>query len=323
MLRSSFFLGALCAFWALGTASACAQAAYPSRPITLVVPFAAGSGTDIGARVLAKDLTDILKTPVIVDNKQGANGALGAAAAARAKPDGYTLLIGSATTNAVNFSFFPARLGYEPGSFEMVAGLGTSPISLYVAANTKWRNLADLMAYGKAHPNALRCGSGNAVTQVACEIFRKSAGIDAVTVPYKSNPQSLADLAGGHIDFAFSDASVAKVFIDGNKLKPLAVAAARRYPATPDVGTFREQGIADFEITGWTAVFVPAGTPAPIVETLHAAIRKSSASPESVQLRASSGTQPLAFNLEEGRRFAREEIARWARYVKSSGVKPE
>ena len=320
MLRSSFLLGALCA---LGTASAWAQAPYPSRPITLVVPFAAGSGTDIGARVLAKDLTELLKTPVVIDNKQGANGALGATAVARAKPDGYTLLIGSATTNAVNFSFFPSKLGYEPGSFDMVAGLGTSPISLYVAGNAKWRNLADLRAYAKAHPNELRCGSGNAVTQVACEIFRKATGIDAVTVPYKSNPQSLTDLAGGHIDFAFSDASVAKVFIDGNKLKPLAVAAEQRYPATPDVATFREQGMADFEFAGWSAVFVPAGTPAPVAEMLNAAVRKSLQSPESVQLRASNGTQPLAFTLEESRRFAREEIARWARYVKNSGVKPE
>ncbi|MCY1552186.1 Tripartite tricarboxylate transporter family receptor [compost metagenome] len=116
---------------------------------------------------------------------------------------------------------------------------------------------------------------------------------------------------------------MAKVFIDGNKLKPLAVAAAQRYPATPDVATFREQGMADFELAGWTAVFVPAGTPAPVAEMLNAAVRKSLASPESVQLRASNGTQPLAFTLEESRRFAKEEIARWARYVKNSGVKPE
>lgn len=323
MLRNSFLRGALCAASALGAASAWAQAPYPSRPITLVVPFAAGSGTDIAARVLAKDLTDLLKTPVVIDNKPGANGALGATAVARAKPDGHTLLIGSATTNAVNFSFFPSKLGYAPASLDMVAGLTTSPISLYVAANAKWRNLADLRAYGKAHPSELRCGSGNAVTQVACEIFRKTTGIDAVTVPYKSNPQSLTDLAGGHIDFAFSDATAAKVFIDGNKLKPLAVATPRRYPATPDVATFREQGIADFELAGWTAVFVPAGTPTPVIEMLNAAVRKSLQSPESVQQQASTGTQPLAFTLEESRQFAKEEIARWARYVKNSGVKPE
>lgn len=320
MKRSAILLGALLAYAASAT---WAQSSYPSRPITLVVPFAAGSGTDIGARVLAKDMGDALKTPVIVENKPGANGALGSAAVARAKPDGYTLLVGSATTNAVNFSFFPSKLGYEPRSFDVVAGIGTSPVSMYIATGAKWHNLSELLAYGKTHPGQLRCGSGNAVTQVGCEIFYKLTGIDATTIPYKSNPQSLTDLAGGHIDFAFSDASVAKTFIDSKKIVPVAVAASKRYPATPEIPTFLEQGIAGFEITAWTAVFAPAGTPAPVIESLHAAILKSSHSPEAVQLRASSGTQPLEFSLEESRHFVKEEVRRWAAYVKNSGVKPE
>lgn len=320
MKRSAILLGALLAYAASAT---WAQSSYPSRPITLVVPFAAGSGTDIGARVLAKDMGDALKTPVIVENKPGANGALGSAAVARAKPDGYTLLVGSATTNAVNFSFFPSKLGYEPRSFDVVAGIGTSPVSMYIATGAKWHNLSELLAYGKTHPGQLRCGSGNAVTQVGCEIFYKLTGIDATTIPYKSNPQSLTDLAGGHIDFAFSDASVAKTFIDSKKIGPVAVAASKRYPATPEIPTFLEQGIAGFEITAWTAVFAPAGTPAPVIESLHAAILKSSHSPEAVQLRASSGTQPLEFSLEESRHFVKEEVRRWAAYVKNSGVKPE
>ncbi|WP_027014319.1 Bug family tripartite tricarboxylate transporter substrate binding protein [Comamonas composti] len=320
MKRRAILFGVLLA---CGASAAWAQASYPSRPITLVVPFAAGSGTDIGARVLAKDMGDILKIPVIVENKPGANGALGSAAVARARPDGYTLLVGSATTNAVNFSFFPGKLGYEPRSFEVVAGIGTSPVSMYIATDAKWRNLPELLAYGKAHPGQLRCGSGNAVTQVGCEIFYKMTGIDATTIPYKSNPQSLADLAGGHIDFAFSDASVAKTFMDAKKIGPVAVAASKRYPATPEVPSLLEQGIAGFEITAWTAVFAPAGTPAPVIERLHAAILKSSHSREAVQLRASSGTQPLELGLEESRHFVQEEIRRWAAYVKSSGVKPE
>ncbi|KOC29119.1 hypothetical protein GL58_23770 [Comamonas testosteroni] len=320
MNRSAILLGALLAS---GASVTWAQSSYPSRPITLIVPFAAGSGTDIGARVLAKDMSDILKAPVIIENKPGANGALGSAAAARAKPDGYTLLIGSATTNAVNFSFFPSKLGYEPKSFDVVAGIGTSPVAMYIATGAKWRSLPELLAYGKAHPGQLRCGSGNAVTQVGCEIFYKLTGIDATTVPYKSNPQSLTDLAGGHIDFAFSDASVAKTFLDTKKISPIAVAASKRYPATPEVPTFLEQGVAGLEITAWTAVFAPAGTPVPVIEKLHAAILKSSNSPESVQLRASSGSQPLELSLEESRHFVKEEIRRWAAYVKSSGVKPE
>lgn len=300
-----------------------AQEAYPSRPITMVVPFAAGSGTDIGTRILAKDLTALLGATVIVENKPGANGAIAAQAAARARPDGYTLLVGSATTNAANFAFFPGKLGYEPTSFDIVSGLGGSAISLYVAANSPWRTIAELVADAKRQPGKFNCGSGNAVTQVACEVFRKQAGIDAVNVPYKSNPQSLTDVVGGQVSYAFADASVAQVFLEGKRLRAIGVAAAQRNPVTPDAATFKEQGFADFEITAWTAVFAPAGTPAAIVEKLNAAIRKSADSPESVASRTRSGAFAINLDVPEARRFAANELARWARYVKDSGVKPE
>ncbi len=307
----------------LGSGVSWADAPYPSRPISLVVPFAPGSGADIGARILAKDLGESLKAPVIVENKPGANGALGASFVARAKPDGYTLLIASATTNAVNYSFFPGKLGYEPKSFDFVAGIGTSPVSLYVSAGSKWHDLNEMRAFGKANPGKLKCGSGNAVTQVSCEIFFKLTGIDGTTVPYKANSQSLMDLLGGHIDFAFSDSSAAKSFVDGKKITAMAVATAKRNPATPDAPTFKELGVAGFEVTAWTAVMAPAGTPAPVIEKLHAAMDKSTQSPDSVQLRESSGSQPLLLGVAEGSQFVKEEISRWADYVKSSGVKPE
>ena len=305
------------------TPAVLAQDSYPSRPITMVVPFAAGSGTDIGTRILAKDLTALLGATVIVENKPGANGAIAAQAAARAKPDGYTLLVGSATTNAANFAFFPGKLGYEPTSFDIVSGLGGSAISLYVAANSPWKNIADLVADAKRQPGKFNCGSGNAVTQVACEVFRKQAGIEAVNVPYKSNPQSLTDVVGGQVSYAFADASVAQVFLEGKRLRAIGVAAAQRNPVTPDAATFKEQSYADFEITAWTAVFAPAGTPAAIVEKLNAAIRKSADSPESVASRTRSGAFAINLDVPEARRFAASELARWARYVKDSGVKPE
>ncbi len=183
-----------------------AQEAFPSRPITLVVPFGPGSGTDIVARILAKGMSEQLKVPVVVENKVGANGAIGAQAAAKAKADGYTLVIGSATTHAVNFAFFPGRLGYEPDQFQGVGGLSFSPVSLYVEANSPWKKLADLVADAKRNPGKFSCASGNAVTQVACEVFRQEAGIQATNVPYKSNPQSLTDVAGNQVSYAFSDA---------------------------------------------------------------------------------------------------------------------
>ena len=305
-------------------AAASAQEAWPARPITLIVPFAAGSGTDIGARLLARDLSASLgAATVVVDNRPGANGAIGAQAAARARPDGHTLMIGNATSHAANFAFFAGKLGYGPASFDIVGTLGASPIGLYVAPGAPWRTLAELVADARRNPGKFSCGSGNATTQVACEVFRKQAGIEAVTVPYKGNPQSLTDVAGGQLSYAFADASVAAGFLEGRKIRALAVAAAQRNPVAPEVPTFVELGYAGFEVTGWSAVFAPAGVPRAIVERLNAAVRKSTESPESVQSRQRAGSIALPYDVEASRRFLQAEIARWARFVEVSGVKPE
>lgn len=305
-------------------ALAAAQEAFPSRPITLVVPFGPGSGTDIVARILAKGMSDELKVPVVVDNKVGANGAVGAQFAAKAKADGYTLVIGSATTHAVNFGFFPGKLGYEPEQFQGVAGLSFSPVSLFVEANSSWKKLADLVGDAKRNPGKFSCGSGNAVTQVACEVFRQEAGIQATNIPYKSNPQSLTDVVGNQVNYAFSDGGAARAFLDGKRLRPLAVAAAARNATMPDAATFREQGIPNFEFTAWVAVFAPAGVPAPVLDRLNAAARKANESPEMVQNVAQSGGAAMRFSsAAEAQAFYKGEVARWAKYVKDSGVKVE
>lgn len=309
---------------AAGVATAAgAQDKYPSRTITLVVPAAAGSGTDIGARMLARDLGATLGGTVIVDNKPGANGAIGAQAAARAQPDGYTLLVGNATTNAANYAFFAARLGYTPGAFDAVGGLGASPISLYVPVNAPWRDLKELLADAKRRPGRWSCGAGNATTQVACEVLRKQSGLDFVTVPYKGNPQSMTDVVGGQLSFAFSDAAAAMSFVEGKKLRPLAVANAQRVAAMAGTATFAEQGFPGFEITGWSMLFAPAGLPAPIAEQLNAAVRKSTDSPESVELRARAGGVAMPMSVAQARQFVAAEVTRWARFVELTGVKPE
>lgn len=300
-----------------------AQDKYPSRTITLVVPAAAGSGTDIGARLLARDLGVALNGTVIVDNKPGANGAIGTQTVARAQPDGYTLLVGNATTNAANYAFFAGKLGYAPSSFDAVGGLGASPISLYVPVNAPWRELKDLLSDAKRQPGKFSCGAGNATTQVACEVLRKQAGLDFVTVPYKGNPQSMTDVVGGQLSFAFSDAAAATSFVEGKKLRPLAVASSQRIATMPGVATFAEQGVPGLEVTGWSMVFAPAGLPAPIAEQIHAAVRKSTDSPESIQLRARTGGVAMPMSLAESRKFVADEVARWSRYIELTGVKPE
>ena len=300
-----------------------AQTSYPDKPITLVVPFTPGSGSDIVARIIAKGLNDSMKATLIIENKPGANGALGAQAVARAKPDGYTLLLGSATTNAVNYAFYPGKLGYEPTSFDIVAGLGASDVSMYINTGQPWKNAQDLIAEAKKNPGKLSCGSGNAVTQVACEFFKRRAGIDVVTVPYKSNSQSLTDLAGGQLAFAFSDSTAAQALVASKKVRSLASAGEKRNPVAPEVSTFAEQGMKDFEFTAWTAVFAPAGIPLPVAEKLNAAINKISDGAEMAQLRSKAGSTPLVMDLTGAKRFVNREIGSWKKYIEETGVKPE
>ena len=326
-MKSPFFpfravaLIALCALsqpWAVH-----AQANYPEKPITLVVPFTPGSGSDIVARIIAKGLTESMKATVVIENKPGANGAVGAQAVARAKPDGYTLLLGSATANAVNYAFFPGKLGYEPSSFDMVAGLGASDVSMYIQSGQPWKNIQDLIAEAKKNPGKLSCGSGNAVTQVACEYFKRRAGIDVVTVPYKSNSQSLTDLAGAQLAFAFSDSTAAQAFVASTKVRALASAGVKRNSVAPEVSTFAEQGLKDFEFTAWTAVFAPAGLPVPVAEKLNAAINKLSDGGEMAQLRSKAGSTAMVMDLAGAKRFVNREISSWKKYVEETGVKAD
>jgi tripartite-type tricarboxylate transporter receptor subunit TctC len=302
---------------------ALAQDAYPNRPITLVVPFPTGSGTDLSARLLAKDMAESLGQSVVVENRPGANGSLGAQAVMRAKPDGHTLLIGAAATNASNYAFFPGKLGYTPASFDIVGGLGIVPLSMVVAPGAPWKTLAELIADAKKNPGKLACGSGTTTAQVACEMFMLRAGVSVLNVPYKGTPPAMNDLAGGHVHFVFADGSSATPLVEQKRLRVLATAASKRAPYWPDVPTFAELGMPDLEISAWSAVFAPAGTPVSVQQQLNAVIRRSTESPESVASRQRSGSLPMPYTLEEARRFVAAEIERWARFVKESGVKLE
>jgi len=300
-----------------------AQDAYPSRTITLVVPFPAGSGSDMSARLLAKDMSETMGQTVVVDNRPGANGALGSQAVARARPDGYTLLVGVAATHAANYAFYPGKLGYQPSSFEMVGGLGMVPLSLFVPAGSPWKSLAELIADAKKRPGKIACGSGTTVAQVACEVFKLRAGIDLLNVPYKGSPPALTDLASGQVQVVFADGTSAAPLLETKRVRVLATAAGKRVPYWPDVPTFVELGMVDLEISAWSALFAPAGTPAAVQQKLNAAARRAAELPEAVVARQRSGSLPMVLTLEEGRRFVAAEIERWARLVKDSGVKLE
>lgn len=316
--RTLYWLQGVCAALCLVTTTA--QAAYPDRPITLVVPFAAGSGSDLVARVVAKGLADTIQATVVVDNQPGANGILGAHKVARAKPDGYTLLLGGTTTNAANYPLMAGLAGYGPAAFDFVGNMGATDVFLLVPSTQAWQSIAELASFARKHSGTFSCGSGNAVTQVACAYFKRKVGIDAVTATYKSNPQSLTDLAGGQLSFAFADAAAAHAFLATGKIRAIAVAGRERNAAVPDVATFEEQGIAGFEFTAWTALFSPAGTPKAITTRLNTALIAISEAPELAGLRNKTGSAATPMDLLQGERFVLYEIQRWHRYVLETGI---
>ena len=274
-------------------------------------------------RSLAKDMTEALGRSVVVENRPGANGSLGSQLVARARPDGYTLLVGAAATNASNYAFYSGKLGYLPASFEVVGGLGIVPLSLVVSANAPWKSLTELIAEAKKKPGEFACGSGSTTAQIACEIFKLRAGIDVLNVPYKGTPPAMNDLAGGQVQFVFADGTSAAALVEQKRLRVLATAANKRAPYWPDVPTFVELGIQDLEISAWSAVFVPASTPLAIRQKLNAVVRRSTESPESIASRQRTGALALTYTLDEAQRFVSGEIDRWARFVKESGVKLE
>lgn len=305
--------------------SAHASSDYPSGPIKLIVPFATGSGSDTAARLLSDSMSQELGATVIVENRPGANGTIGAQYVAKAKPDGYTLLLGSGTTNAANFALYSSsRLGHDASSFDMVGTLSRGIIGLFIPTNAPWASAKEFVAaaqQGKI-PN-LSCGSGNSITMVACEMFRVTTGIDAVNIPYKSNGQSLNDVVGGQVGFTFSDRTAALPHINSKRLQLLAVSAEQRYANLPDVPTLAEEGVPGMFFSSWTGVFAPAGTPAPVMAKINAAINHWLDSPPAKELYEKAGSSYEKSNLEESATFYHSEVSRWKTYVEKANIKVE
>lgn len=294
---------------------------FPNRPITIVVPFGAGSGSDVASRFYARSLKDTLGANAVVDLKPGAAGMLAGAQAARAAPDGYTVLMGSGTVNAANFPLFRGTIRYAPQDFAPVATIYVSPPVLFAAKSLPGATVGELASQARQAGRKLSCGSGNAVTQVACELLRRKTGADIVNVPYKGNGQSMTDLASGQIDIAFSDMAAAGPFLQRDAVRPVAVPAPQRLPSLPEVRTFAEQGVADFEFLSWNTIFVPAGTPPAVIRRLNDAARHMLGTPEWEKQRVSSSGYKVSGDLKEAETFVASELARWERYVAETGVK--
>jgi len=297
--------------------------AYPTRPVTFIVPFAAGSATDQLARALGNSITQETKQAVIVDNKAGASGMLAAQAAARAPADGYTVLITTNTTHAANEHLYK-KLSYDPvKDFLPVTGLGKGGQVLVVRTDAPYRSVADLVAKAKAEPGKLSFGSGSSSSRVAGEMFKQLSGTNILHVPYKSNPQAVTDLLGGQIDFMITDTATGVPQIKGGKLKALGVSTTRRNPLLPEVPTIDEAGVKGYDMGYWFAAYVPAGTPAPVVAHLRELLVAGTKSSTAKSFFESTGSDAWTTTPEELGKFQVSEAQKWGRVIKAAGIEPE
>lgn len=306
-----------------GATRAAAQDDYPSRVITMVAPFPAGSASDTVARIVTQYAQPVIGQPFIVENIPGAGGAIGAQRAARAEPDGYTVLLGSVAINAANRSLFK-NLSYDPvADFAPVTKLGTTAFALVVGPSVTASSVRELIDYARSHPGELTFGAGSASSRVAGGMFKSLTGIDALYVPYKGNPQALTDLLGGQISYVVADLAATLPHIKAGKLRGLAVTSAQRTTLAPDLPTMIEAGVPGYELTGWLAAYVPAKTPKPIVDKLNAAFTAALANEDAVAALQRAGIEATPSTPDELRAFTASETEKWARAIKDAGIEPE
>jgi tripartite-type tricarboxylate transporter receptor subunit TctC len=310
----------------LATGSALAQGDWPSgRVITWVVPYPPGGSTDVLGRNVAQRIGTALGTNVIVDNKAGATGTIGAAYVAKAAPDGYTLLGTSIGPQAIA-PHLMGKLPYDPiAGFEPVITIGTIPHILVVGARQPYRTVADLVAAAKAAPGTLAFASGGngTILQMQGELLKQQTGTQFIHVPYKGDTPALQDTLAEQVNFMFAPAAAALPHVQAGKLRALAVTSAARLKALPDVPTMGEAGMKDFVVEQWQAVFAPARTPAPIVQRLNAEIAKSLTDPAIVALADKLGVTLVGGTPRQLGDLQKADSAKWAQVIRDGNIKAE
>jgi len=310
---------AVLAVTVLSMGAALAQS-YPSRPITFIVPFGAGGGTDIIARAVSEDLSRALKQPIVVEPRPGANGAIGSALVARAAPDGYTLLFTAQSTYSLNPNLMKEPPYDQLKDLVPVASIGRSPWMLAVPMASEFKTAADVIAYGKANPGKLSFAYWQSSVLVTGETFGQLSGIQMRKVPYKGQVEATTDFLGGRLPILFTDTAGARPQVDAGTMRVLAVTGAKRSSLFPDVPTMREAGL-DIVTDSMIAVFAPAGTPRPIQERLNSELSKIIETSEPVRNRIKSlGLDPTVMTLAEADAFVRSELPRWAEMIRRAGL---
>lgn len=297
----------------------------PGKPIRFIVPFSAGGATDLIARAVGQKLTESTGAQVIVENRPGASGMIGADIVAKAPPDGYTLLMASTAEIAINPSVYP-KMTYDPAKdLAPVTLAGITPLILVVNPGSSLNSVKDIVAQAKAKPNGISFASagGGSVQHLSGELLKTLTSTQMVHVPYKGAAPALADLLGGQVSMFFSGMPPAMTHVKSGKLRALAVTTPKRSPAAPDVPTMAEAGIPGFDISNWFGVFAPAGTPEDILNKLNAEIVKALALPDVKERLAGVGAETVGNSRAEFAAFIDKEIAKYAKLARESGAKVE
>lgn len=309
---------------ALTMAMGVAHAEWPDKPIKLVVPYPAGGAADNTARILAQHLGERLKQQIIVDNRPGASGTIGASAVAKSPADGYTLLL-DATSHAVNPSLFP-KLNYDPAKdFSPISLIVQVPLLLVVPSKSPYGSVPEIIKAAREKPGTLTfasAGSGGA-QHLAAELFAQSEKISLTHIPYKGGAPALTDLIGGQVDLMFSATSASGSFVKGGKLKAIAITSAKRVDTWPQTPTVAESAIPGFEVSEWNGLFAPANTPRAIVERLEAETRAVVASPAVAKRFAEAGVQGVGSSSQDFAAFVKSETAKWAKVIKAGNIKSD
>ena len=302
-------------------APAWGQDAYPSRAVTIVLPFGPGSGTDVVGRLLAPRLGEALGKPVVIENKPGANGSIAAAYVANAKPDGYTLFIGTNSTHGANPALL-REMSYDPiKQFAPITRIAIFTSIIVVNPNVPVTSMKELIAYGKDHELSLATGNASGIVQG--ETLARAVGWKLLRVPYKSNPPAMQDVIAGRVMMMFSDIASAISQVKAGTLKPLAVTSRERSALMPELPTIQESGVPLYDLSGWITLFAPAGTPAPIVDRLNAEVTKILRTSEMRNRLAELGAEPLPMSPPETGAWVQAEVNKWTRLVKEAGIPPE
>ena len=320
LVRTALFL----AFAGVPAAASAQQAAYPAKPVKLVIPYPPGGGTDITGRAMAQKLSEFLGQSVVIENKPGATGMIGAATVAKSTPDGYTVLFGAASEMAINASLFK-NMTYDPRSdFEPVTLVATFPL-VFIAPATTNQSLKELIEAARAKPDSVSYGSiGSGSPQhLAAELLSSMAKARFLHIPYKGSGPLVQDAVGGHVDMAVSSVPPAVPLVRAGKLRALAVTSSARSEALPDVPTMAELGFAGYEFNTWVGVAVPKGSPKEVVDRLRDGMLAALGASEVQATLRDQGAVPAGTTAEQFRQFVHDEVAKSDRIVSQAGIQPE